>query len=78
MGEPRAADHMKELEGLALKTEHWALRQSSRSPQEAVHLSGDGKMTGVEKIRFMYGIVQCEINIRDWDQGGGADVSDVP
>ena len=58
---------MKKPEVLAVTTEHWALRQLSRHPEEAVHHSGDGKMTGLEKIRFVNGIVQCEIKIRDWD-----------
>ena len=58
---------MKKPEVLAVTTEHWALRQLSRHHEEAVHHFGDGEMTGLEKIRFVNGIVQCEIKIRDWD-----------
>ena len=58
---------MKKPEVLAVTTEHWALRQLSCHPKEAVHHSGDGKMTGLEKIHFVNDIVQCEIKIRDWD-----------
>jgi hypothetical protein len=64
---PRAGDHMKEPLVLAVTSEYSrALRQLSRHHEEAVHHFGDGEMTGLEKIRFVNGIVQCEIRIRDW------------
>ena len=68
MEKPRAGDHMKEPLVLAVTSEYSrALRQLSRLPGEPVHHSGDDTMTGLEKIRFINGIFQCKIKIRDWD-----------